>query len=37
VAAALVWVRELQFWIGGFALLIAAIWIVVVVRRHRQV
>jgi hypothetical protein len=36
VAAALMWVRELQFWIGGVVLLIAAVWIIVLVRRRRR-
>jgi membrane protein DedA with SNARE-associated domain len=36
VAAALVWVRELQLWIAGFVLVTAAAWIIVLVRRHQR-
>ena len=36
VAAALMRVRELQLWIAGLALVIAAVWIIVLVRRHQR-
>ena len=36
LAAALLWVRELQLWIAGLVLAIAAVWIVVLLRRHQR-
>jgi membrane protein DedA with SNARE-associated domain len=36
VAVALARVREVQFWIAGFVVLIGAAWVIVAVRRHRR-